>query len=231
MRCCILEDRVAVWKLKDTNLRLSALAADILVEKKKLSWNELRLIRHCEWNDFEGPGEPISGITTSITKSLTGMASGVGSIPFRVAKSTKKRQKYLQKKRQTDSEENNGRAKVTANGKSAKEAAGESPSGQLSKKESETRAADEAAEATNGRATKDADLVEKTERGTPVLSNDINDNSENGVAGGSVTEDYPVEHVAEEYAQDVGKGLGKSGEAFARGTRLFTSSGLKLLLT
>ncbi|RAQ36263.1 hypothetical protein DPQ28_11970, partial [Pasteurella multocida] len=43
MRCSILEDRVAVWKMKSSSLRLSALAADILVEQKKLSWKELRL--------------------------------------------------------------------------------------------------------------------------------------------------------------------------------------------
>lgn len=55
MRCSILEDRVAVWKLKGSNLRLSALAADILVEQKKIQWKDLRLLRHCAWLDFDGP--------------------------------------------------------------------------------------------------------------------------------------------------------------------------------
>jgi len=85
MRCSILEDRVAVWNLKNTNLRLSALAAEILVEKKKITWKQLRLIRHNEWNDFEGPGEPLTGGATAIMGNVTSMATGIGSVPFKVS--------------------------------------------------------------------------------------------------------------------------------------------------
>ncbi|PQE07628.1 UDP-glucosesterol transferase protein [Rutstroemia sp. NJR-2017a BBW] len=77
MRCSILEDRVAVWSMKGTNLRLSALAAEILVERKKITWKQLRLIRHHEWNDFEGPGEPVTGIATAAMGTVTNIATGV----------------------------------------------------------------------------------------------------------------------------------------------------------
>ncbi|KAK5276853.1 hypothetical protein LTR16_010598, partial [Cryomyces antarcticus] len=43
MRCSVLEDRVAVWQLKNTHLRLSALAAELLVERKKIKWHDLKL--------------------------------------------------------------------------------------------------------------------------------------------------------------------------------------------
>jgi hypothetical protein len=99
MRCSILEDRVAVWTLKNTSLRLSALAADLLVEKEKITWKQLRLIRHNEWNDFEGPGEPLSGGATAIMSTVTGIATGVGGVPFKVAKSSRKRAKHEEKKR------------------------------------------------------------------------------------------------------------------------------------
>ncbi|PBP17903.1 isoleucyl-tRNA synthetase [Diplocarpon rosae] len=99
MRCSILEDRVAVWTLKGTSLRLSALAADLLVEKKRLSWKGLRLIRHNEWNDFEGPGEPLSGGATAIMGTVAGIATGVGSVPFRIARSSRRRAKHEEKKR------------------------------------------------------------------------------------------------------------------------------------
>ncbi|KAL2069737.1 hypothetical protein VTL71DRAFT_14416 [Oculimacula yallundae] len=99
MRCSILEDRVAVWSLKNTNLRLSALAADLLVEKKRISWKQLRLIRHNEWNDFEGPGEPISGGATAIMSTVTGIATGVGGVPYKIAKSSRRRAKHEEKKR------------------------------------------------------------------------------------------------------------------------------------
>ena len=99
MRCSILEDRVAVWTLKNTSLRLSALAADLLVEKKKISWKQLRLIRHNEWNDFEGPGEPLSGGATAIMSTVTGIATGVGGVPFKIAKSSRRRAKHEEKKK------------------------------------------------------------------------------------------------------------------------------------
>ncbi|KAK0646083.1 hypothetical protein B0T16DRAFT_153024 [Cercophora newfieldiana] len=62
MRCSILKDKVAVWQLKNTNLRLSAMAADFVVDRGYVSWKKLRLLRHNEWNDFEGPGEPVTGV-------------------------------------------------------------------------------------------------------------------------------------------------------------------------
>lgn len=78
MRCSILEDRVAVWKLRNSSLRLSALAAELLVEKGNVRWQDLKLLRVYEWNDFDGPGEPISGGATAITSSLYDIGEGVG---------------------------------------------------------------------------------------------------------------------------------------------------------
>ena len=98
MRCSMLEDRVAVWSLKNTNLRLSALAAELLIAKKKIIWKQLRLRRHNEWNDFEGPGEPLTGGTTAVMGTVTGIATGIGSVPFKIAKSTKRRARHKEKK-------------------------------------------------------------------------------------------------------------------------------------
>lgn len=100
MRCDFLDNRAAAWKIKNTNVKLSALAAEILVNKKKLKWNELRLIRHYEWNDFGGPGEPVTGLWGSIYTTLTDAALGVGSVPVEMGRSLKKREKLWEKKRQ-----------------------------------------------------------------------------------------------------------------------------------
>lgn len=100
MRCDFLDNRAAVWKIKNTTVKLSALAAEILVNKKKLKWNELRLIRHYEWNDFGGPGEPVTGLWGSIYTTLTDAALGVGSVPVEMGKTLKKREKLWEKKRQ-----------------------------------------------------------------------------------------------------------------------------------
>ncbi|KAH7082174.1 hypothetical protein FB567DRAFT_99881 [Paraphoma chrysanthemicola] len=99
IRCDFLDNRVAAWKIKNTNVKLSALAADILVEKKKLKWNELRLIRHYEWNDFGGPGEPLTGVWGSVMTTLTDAATGVGGVPVEMGRSIKKREKFKEKKR------------------------------------------------------------------------------------------------------------------------------------
>lgn len=100
MRCDFLDNRAAVWKIKNTNVKLSALAAEILANKKKLKWNELRLIRHYEWNDFGGPGEPVTGLWGSIYTTLTDAALGVGSVPVEMGRSLKKREKLWEKRRQ-----------------------------------------------------------------------------------------------------------------------------------
>jgi len=124
MRCSILEDRVAVWKMKTSNLRLSALAADILVEQKKISWKELRLLRHYEWNDFDGPGEPISGAGGALIKTGAGIARGVGMVPTSVAKNFKKREERDKKKKErAERKEQKRLLKEAAKGKSGPETA------------------------------------------------------------------------------------------------------------
>ena len=99
MRCAMLEDRVAVWNLKHTGLRLSALAAEILTEKKKTTRRSLRLLRHCEWNDFDGPGEPFTGGGAALASSITAVAKGFGGVPVRMVKSIKRHERREAKRR------------------------------------------------------------------------------------------------------------------------------------
>lgn len=61
LRCSVFPDRIAVWNVRHTNTKLSALAADILVANKHLRWSDLRLRKFRQWTDFQGPGEPITG--------------------------------------------------------------------------------------------------------------------------------------------------------------------------
>jgi UDP:flavonoid glycosyltransferase YjiC (YdhE family) len=97
MRCQILPTHCASWKLKNTNLRLCPLAAELLVEWKKIRWNELRLLRNYEWNDFGGPGEPVTGMWGALIGTVDGVVSGVGLVPLNMARSVKRREKYYRK--------------------------------------------------------------------------------------------------------------------------------------
>lgn len=111
LRCSILEDRVAVWELKDTHVRLSALAAQILVYKKAIKWHDVKLLRHCEWNDFEGPGEPFTGAGAALANSFGKAVQGVGRTPFRWAKAVKRHEKHEEKKRRREKRKSIAEAK------------------------------------------------------------------------------------------------------------------------
>ena len=100
MRCSILEDRVAVWRYRDSSLRLSAFAAEVLLQAGKTKTSDLKLIQHYEWIDFDGPGEPITGTVGALTDSLTEIGAGVGMVPTRVAKHVKQQQQQKRKRKQ-----------------------------------------------------------------------------------------------------------------------------------
>ncbi|OAA62047.1 udp-transferase [Niveomyces insectorum RCEF 264] len=89
MRCAVFPDRVAVWQRKDSNVRLSALAADALVERGYVSYKNLHLIRHTEWNDFEGPGEPITAVFGSLLHTFRNVAAGPFTVASRLFRSRK----------------------------------------------------------------------------------------------------------------------------------------------
>lgn len=80
MRCGVFDDKVAVWHVKHTDMKLSALAADLLVENKQLRWHDLELLRHKKWTDFSGPGEPITGVGGVVVGSLQEAIHGVSMI-------------------------------------------------------------------------------------------------------------------------------------------------------
>ncbi len=245
MRCCILEDRVAVWKLKNTNLRLSALAADILVEQRKLHWRQLRLIRHYEWNDFEGPGEPMTGAATAIVSTVANVASGIGSVPFKVAQTSKKRQKHEEKKRRKlerkqAKRSGNGRATIASSkhGTAIKDkamgittknendltngnTATDYNTNSVNKSASDGEIDDKKAPAKTGdKATKDADMGKHTTMGSPLTatSTGMGDDDDGTDGGGSLLSADPEQNAAEEMLDDVGDGFGKSGEALLRGS-------------
>lgn len=237
MRCSILEDRVAVWKLKGTNLRLSALAAELLVERKKISWKQLRLIRHNEWNDFEGPGEPLTGGATAIMGTVTSMATGIGSVPFKIAKTSKRRAKHEEKKKRKRSEQQKGNksrnlipgatkipnqnltngSQTTGqtNGNSV-EKENENPNGPTAE-DSSGHISDSKAPGTGlEKATIGPDMGKHTASGEPLSQRRDAANEAHHEDDESEMSDDAEDNAIEEMAQDVGAGVGKTAEAIAR---------------
>ncbi|KAK3666123.1 hypothetical protein LTR22_003129 [Elasticomyces elasticus] len=100
MRCSLLEDRVAAWHVRHSSLRLSPLAAQLLHEQGKLKWSDVKLLRHYQWNDFDGPGEPITGTVSAVKHGMYGIGEGMGMVPVRIAKHVKQREAHDRKKQE-----------------------------------------------------------------------------------------------------------------------------------
>ena len=84
LRCSVLENKVAAWYLKACPIiHLSPIAAEFLVGKKKLKYNELRLLRHYDWANFGGPGEPVTAVGGALVNITTKFAKGVKFLPWR----------------------------------------------------------------------------------------------------------------------------------------------------
>lgn len=230
MRCSILPDHVAVWTLKRSNLRLSALAAQLLIEKKKVQWKDLRLCRHYEWNDFEGPGEPVTGAGAALANSAGGIAKGIGGMPVRWAKSIRKKEKrdQRQKERKESQAQRRGseiKSCSKANGHADKEMEprdendgndGDLPHGGQLGAEANLpqphnlpgRTHDDVEEHGNAQ---NSELSKPNPNDAPIADDHVTSDIE---SDGS--DEHPAQDLVQDLAEDTGQGFVKTGEALAR---------------
>ena len=230
MRCSILPDHVAVWTLKRSNLKLSALAAELLIEKKKVQWKDLRLCRHYEWNDFEGPGEPVTGAGAALANSAGGIAKGIGGMPVRWAKSIRKKEKREQRqkeRRESQSQRRgsnikpdpqpNGRA-YEMKGKEDKDGGsdGNLPHGGQQGVESHLPEP----HTLPGRAHDEVEKLGKDQNGglaKPVMNDaPIADDTLSSDVGSEGSDEHPAQDLAQDLAKDTERGFAKTGEALAK---------------
>ena len=229
MRCSILPDHVAVWTLKRSNLRLSALAAELLIEKKKIQWKDLRLCRHYEWNDFEGPGEPVTGAGAVLANSAGGIAKGIGGMPIRWARSVRKKEKREQRQKERreshaqrrSSEikpfpQSNGHANSKMNPENEERPDGELSHGGQQGVESllpepqtlPERARDNVEEHGNE---KNGELAKPTMNDATFADDYVTSD-----IGSEGSDEHPGQELAQDLAEDIGHGFAKSGEALAK---------------
>ena len=228
MRCSILPDHVAVWTLKRSNLRLSALAAELLIEQKEIQWKDLRLCRHYEWNDFEGPGEPLTGAGWALANSAGGIAKGIGGMPVRWAKSIRKKERREQKqKERRDSQAQRRGSEVKSylhsNGRAPKEGAkdkrsrdGDLPHGGQHGLEKHLpkphplpgRAQDEVKNPGNEQ---DGELVKPTMNDAPLPDDNVSSD-----IGSEGCDEHLGQDLVQDLAEDTGQGFAKTGEALAK---------------
>ncbi|EOO01349.1 putative udp- transferase protein [Phaeoacremonium minimum UCRPA7] len=198
MRCSVLDDRVAVWKLKNTNLKLSALAADMLVQKGALNWKKLRLTRHNEWNDFEGPGEPVTGIAGSLIGSVGEVFGGIGGVPARLAKTSNKRKERKEERKKRHEAKRKAKQKVLANGAATKTKVDQP---EIARTDQLTGGEEQRTD--SGRTQNDGQVI----GGQLADDASIHTATTNGTA---------EDNAAEDFAAEVGKGVGMTAQALAK---------------
>lgn len=89
LRCTIAPSRAAVWRLKRTNVRFSALAATVLGNEGLLDFKDLKLYRAREYETDDGPWDPITGGGTALIGTMSSMMLGVADLPIETLRALK----------------------------------------------------------------------------------------------------------------------------------------------
>ena len=89
MRCSLASNRVAVWRVKRTQVRLSALAATVLSNEGLLSFDQLKLYRPREYDTRSEPLDPISGVASGVLGAIGDIAVNVADLPVQSAKAVR----------------------------------------------------------------------------------------------------------------------------------------------
>ncbi|KAI9047518.1 hypothetical protein LZ554_008234 [Drepanopeziza brunnea f. sp. 'monogermtubi'] len=90
LRCSLAPSRVAVWRVKRTQTRLSALAANILASEGLVDFGHLKLYRPREYETEEGPWDPISGGASALLGTIASLGMGVADFPIEIFRTVKK---------------------------------------------------------------------------------------------------------------------------------------------
>jgi len=81
LRCTLSPSRIAVWRVKRTQVMLSAMVACTLAEAGELDFSNLKLFRPKEYETDDGPWDPITGGGASVVGTATQMMMGVADLP------------------------------------------------------------------------------------------------------------------------------------------------------
>ncbi|KAK3310645.1 glycosyltransferase family 1 protein [Chaetomium strumarium] len=86
MRCSLAPSRVAVWRVRRSKVRLSTLAAAVLVKQGWLKYSDLKLYRSIEYNTDEQPWDPVSAVVLAFVGDVGSLTMAVADFPREVFK-------------------------------------------------------------------------------------------------------------------------------------------------
>ncbi|KAF4548462.1 Sterol 3-beta-glucosyltransferase-like protein 4 [Elsinoe fawcettii] len=123
VRCTLAPSRIAVWRLKRTKVRLSALAATVLGNEGLLDLKDLKLFRAKEYEPDTGPIDPVSGGASALIGTASGVLMGFADFPVEAMKAlhvhpatAKKNKKDKGKGTETPQDGSSGRDSHDSNG-------------------------------------------------------------------------------------------------------------------
>ncbi|KAL9612916.1 MAG: hypothetical protein Q9167_002499 [Letrouitia subvulpina] len=81
LRCTVIPARAAVWRVRRTNIRLSAFAAAVLANEGLIDSERLKFYRPREYDSDDGPWDPITGATSALIGTIGNLMMGVADFP------------------------------------------------------------------------------------------------------------------------------------------------------
>jgi UDP:flavonoid glycosyltransferase YjiC (YdhE family) len=81
LRCTLAPSRAAVWRIKRTQIKLSAFAVSTLTNANLLDPADLKLFRAQEYETDRGPYDPISGAVVAACEVASGITMGLKDMP------------------------------------------------------------------------------------------------------------------------------------------------------
>ncbi|KAF2668161.1 UDP-Glycosyltransferase/glycogen phosphorylase [Microthyrium microscopicum] len=100
LRCSLLPTRTAVWRVKRTKIRLSAVAAYALASQDVINYDDLKLYRPREWEGDMGPTDPVSGASVAIVGTASTILGGVADVPIQAIQGLANPGQNFKKKRE-----------------------------------------------------------------------------------------------------------------------------------
>ncbi|RDA95504.1 hypothetical protein CP533_5459 [Ophiocordyceps camponoti-saundersi (nom. inval.)] len=90
LRCSVAPKQAAAWRVRRSKIRLSPLAAAVLVEKGLLQYTDLELHRSCEYNIDDQPPDPITAGACSLIGDLSTLGMAIADMPREMFKSNQR---------------------------------------------------------------------------------------------------------------------------------------------
>ncbi|KAI1081882.1 glycosyltransferase family 1 protein [Whalleya microplaca] len=111
LRCSVAPSRVAVWRVRRTQVHLSALAATTLVNSGYLQYSDLKLFRAKEYSTEDHPTDPISATISMLLGSAGSIAMSIADFPrdvFKAVRGPKPKSNESESEEQTPMASNEG---------------------------------------------------------------------------------------------------------------------------